>query len=923
MKIYFDGSLINPDYYTQLKQNRLMFNDKEAFFLGASVCSSLTLGIDKNYISTMPTNVTIEFNNETYGNYIIDNIEEDEGEYIFTITDKMVNFMFNYDASVIINASSTTTQSGQKYVTLLQILQDICTKANITLATTDFIGKDKQISWYDNTISARTYIEYIAELNGGYAIINKDGELELRQFQSETPVKSIDIDECDSFKIGEHHIISKVLFDNGLVAYDAGTDTNDTLYVRTDNVYITSQEDITNIYNVVNNLEFYSFKVENCPIDNDVETGDCIAFVDTDNNIYKTIAQYDLEYDGGWIGGYKLDVATNKQQETQIIGTDKKVKSIQTKLNRDEAQLQIISESTIDPNNPNSLTNQVADVRVQYNEVISKLGEVADITISGESNEANVTLENVNASQPIDIKIHPIGENICYLYPSNYLYPANQDYPAKEGLVPSGTLTPSGSLVPSTGYPAQGIKYPRSRTLRFTNTETDEVFNWILPTNLWWYNSTTYDEMELSYGDGVNSSVIVTRKCQVNSDGSISVLANPTTETYEYPSELVLTDGDYNIQLVDNTSGYLFVQLMAKNIYTTQFYTKAETNSLVSQTASEITTQVSAEFTRVDGEIDANTTRITQNSNSITSLASSKVGNNEIISKINQTPEAITISASKLNLTGYITASDLSSTGATTINGSNITTGTINASLVKTGTLDASQFNVTNLSANSITGGTINGNNVNVTNINADNITSGTISANKINGGTITASAINLGSSKFRVTTGGVVTATSGTIGGWSMSSESLYRSATYSGITSTIYLNAGGLVLEQQGSSGTTIKTASWLQIINSASDKRLKNNISYINKESLYDDLFNELNPVTFKYNKELDPINYNKIHFGFIAQDILNSEEKNKYKDLALVYKDGDYYSLDKQEIIALNTWQIQKLKKKIEELERKLK
>ena len=56
---------------------------------------------------------------------------------------------------------------------------------------------------------------------------------------------------------------------------------------------------------------------------------------------------------------------------------------------------------------------------------------------------------------------------------------------------------------------------------------------------------------------------------------------------------------------------------------------------------------------------------------------SDKVSTNQVISSINQTAERIKISASKIDLQGYITASDLSGTSSTTIDGSNISTGVI------------------------------------------------------------------------------------------------------------------------------------------------------------------------------------------------------------------------------------------------------
>lgn len=78
-----------------------------------------------------------------------------------------------------------------------------------------------------------------------------------------------------------------------------------------------------------------------------------------------------------------------------------------------------------------------------------------------------------------------------------------------------------------------------------------------------------------------------------------------------------------------------------------------------------------------------------QKADEITQVVSKKVGADEIISKINQTAEKITIDASKLNLTGYVTIENLKGSGTTEINGANIITGSI----------EADKLNVTDLSA--------------------------------------------------------------------------------------------------------------------------------------------------------------------------------------------------------------------------------
>ena len=65
--------------------------------------------------------------------------------------------------------------------------------------------------------------------------------------------------------------------------------------------------------------------------------------------------------------------------------------------------------------------------------------------------------------------------------------------------------------------------------------------------------------------------------------------------------------------------------------------------------------------------------RITVNANNI----ESKVSKGSIISTINQSAESVTINASKVNLSGYVTVTGLGASGTTTVNGNRIHGGTI------------------------------------------------------------------------------------------------------------------------------------------------------------------------------------------------------------------------------------------------------
>lgn len=113
-----------------------------------------------------------------------------------------------------------------------------------------------------------------------------------------------------------------------------------------------------------------------------------------------------------------------------------------------------------------------------------------------------------------------------------------------------------------------------------------------------------------------------------------------------------------------------------------------------------------------------------------------RVEKSGVISAINQTAESIKINANKVNLTGYVTMTNLSTSGQTMINGANI----------KTGTISADRIDVTGLFAKDITAtGTIRGVNL----VGATGSFSGTITA------------------------GG------GTIAGWGIASWGIYKSDT------------------------------------------------------------------------------------------------------------------------------------------------
>lgn len=544
LEVYFDNTLIDEQYYSGLNNNNELFS--ENFKLGATPSNTFKLTIRKDGVSTQPTTVTLKDNNTTFAILKVDNIEEEEYEYVYTLTDSMLDLEFYYDASLIFVEGSTT---------LLNIVQDICLKAGIALGTTNFRGYNKAITWYDNRRTAREYISYIAELNGGYAQIGQDGRLYFIK-QNTSSVKTISIDNCEDFKLGEYHKITRVVYELGATKYEYGDSTGNTLYLNSDNVFITTQNEVQAIYNDIRNFEFYSFTTGNCPVDYSVKAGEIITFSDGTNN-YKTIAQYDLDYFGGWYGGYSLDINTERQEEsTQVIGLSNKVKNLAITVDRDtNTIIQAVEE--IDEQN-----TKISVLTQKVGELESQISDVADLTVTAETIYASVDLDNINESEPVFVKIRPVVNNISYLYPRNNLYPSND-------------------------------LYMPIRTLRFKNTTTDEIFDYELPDNLLYYDSENYDEFTLDYE---NQLITVVKKCKYNADGTVGLLSTPVATNYPYP-RINLTAGDYTIELLTYDSAYLLVRLMVSNLYTDQFATKAELNSKITQTSEEITASVNQTLT--------------------------------------------------------------------------------------------------------------------------------------------------------------------------------------------------------------------------------------------------------------------------------------------------------------------------------------
>ena len=305
-------------------------------------------------------------------------------------------------------------------------------------------------------------------------------------------------------------------------------------------------------------------------------------------------------------------------------------------------------------------SGKTSTITQEINSIQAQISDIADITTSSSTESALIQaseLQNIAVSNPIRIEIHALYEPISYDYPQN-------DYPQND--------------------------YSKIRKIKFLNTSTNDIFEYTLPVDLLYYDSNNYDTFVADYETNL---ITITKKCKFNADGTIGLLSTPEITTMNYTDsgiDFALTQGNYQVELPTYSSGFLFVRLMVINAYTETYATKVELQNTVQQTATGIISEVSATYeTKEDATTKTNilSTRIKQTVRSISLTANDNGTSCGLIIKLkNEDGTELSQEQANITLSGLVKFTDLSGTGTTEINGSNIITGIIKSSNYVQGT---------------------------------------------------------------------------------------------------------------------------------------------------------------------------------------------------------------------------------------------
>lgn len=347
LNIYIDGNIVDSNHIIDFKQTIELFNNSE-FCLGCTPEIDIEFEIDKRDLAETYNEVYIETGVDDeiipIGYFTIQSVEDDEFKVKIKATDYMKKFADNnYDGSNLTYPAS-----------MLEVLKDICIKIGVELGSTSFLNSDKEIAVYDNTISARTYLAYIAEQAGSIAVIGRDGKLYIKQIGEN--VIDFNINLFRDYKWGDKFKVSKVSYEDGIQDYKFGDETEATVFIDQSNMYIVDNEQVENIYNQIKDFAIYSFEGETI-IDPAYDIGD-ILVIDGKQILY----QGELEYVGKFKANIKSKIQAKTEQESMQTKQDNssKIKRVQSEINQIDGKItQLVEEQD---EQSSKITNVITDV---------------------------------------------------------------------------------------------------------------------------------------------------------------------------------------------------------------------------------------------------------------------------------------------------------------------------------------------------------------------------------------------------------------------------------------------------------------------------------------------------------------------------------------------------------------------------------
>ena len=336
------------------------------------------------------------------------------------------------------------------------LFEAICGYYNVEVGTYPNVNNDVKIYSYDSTLTGKNYISFLAELFGGNAKIQRDGSCSIIPLKNNSNI-TINALTSKKFEVGDTYELTRVCYEGvdkffapanlnvitveelpeeninlGLYYYltsdmkyykyvvieneqgqieryewQVSEDIKNTLYIRAENIFISNQQEITNIAN-----EVLGFKITNIKCDNrmdlSLDSWDIVTYsvgIDTYNTLYDNV----INFNGIAMGTVNVQLPMKTREETtNIVGDpiDTKIRSIRRTV---DLQNNVITERI----------NELSDEVGEYSERISNVeGTTENIYTKNEIDETIATINN--RIDGITTTVKTSGGNNLFYYSKDF-----------------------------------------------------------------------------------------------------------------------------------------------------------------------------------------------------------------------------------------------------------------------------------------------------------------------------------------------------------------------------------------------------------------------------------------------------------------------------------------------------------------------
>lgn len=473
---------------------------------------------------------------------------------------------------------------------------NLCTQVGLVAGNTDFINSDYLVKGnpFTNNEDCRTVLSAIAQIAGGIAKIGRDNKVYIINLSKEDALHEIDGNNYDTFTP------NKVFGPVNKVILKMNSEVNGEESVRPDEESISQNGECA--ITISDNPILTSKEERELVIDNIFNAIKGITYLPFKTTYY----------------GYPYADSTDKAKISNVNDTEYNSYIFNHTISYDGSFSGSIETSAL--TKTQSMYKNTLDLKSRFRRTelaVDKInGKITSIIEQQDEHETKITqqeqdidsLKNkvsniqdltrtITANKTIMLENCAKGDLLSLWIKGN-----NEVF---KYLYPSDTLYPSNTLYP----------YGDSR-ISVIDKDNNEIVYELGVTDILRQNGKIYDEFILE-----NGQAKVIRR--INEDGTVK--ATEITEDLGKLS-IPLNEGINTIK-IKNYSAEIGAKYVVKSDYTEAFATRLEMNSSIEQTAEGINQEVRK-----------------------------KVDENEVISKINQTAEEVSIDANRININGAVSA---------------------------------------------------------------------------------------------------------------------------------------------------------------------------------------------------------------------------------------------------------------------------